>query len=104
MNNDGYTTNNGNKLIELCKMSDLKIANVRLGKDRGIGNYSCHTTNGNSTIDYALLSMKLFPYVDDFYVYILDKYMSDVYCPILCIHRRHTKSTQLPTIQQSSPF
>ena len=64
-------------------MSDLKIANGRLGKDRGIGNYTCHTTNGNSTIDYALLSMELFPEVDDFYVYILDKCMSDVHCSII---------------------
>ena len=32
MNKDGYTNNNGNKLIELCKMSDLKIANSRIGK------------------------------------------------------------------------
>ena len=54
VNKDGYTNNNGNKLIELRKMSDLKIANVRLGKDMGIGNYTCHTTNGYSTIDYAL--------------------------------------------------
>ena len=35
-------------------MSDLKIANGRIGKDIGIGNYTYHTTNGNSTIDYAL--------------------------------------------------
>ena len=67
VNKDGYTNNNGNKLIELCKMSNLKIANGRLGKDRAIGNYTCHTTNSNSTIDYSLLSMELFPYVDDFY-------------------------------------
>ena len=85
VNKDGHTNNNGNKLIELCKMSDLKIANGRLCKDRGIGNYTCHTTNGNSTIDSALLSMELFPYVDDFYVDILDKYMSDVHCPICLV-------------------
>ena len=85
MNKDGYTNNNGNKLIELCKMSDLKIANGRMGKDRGIGNYTCHTTNGNSTIDFAILSMELFPYVDDFYVDILDKCMSDVHFPICLV-------------------
>ena len=85
MNKDGYTNNNGNKLIELCKMSDLKIANDRLGKDKGIGNYTCHTTNGNHTIDYALSSMEPFPYVDDFYVDILDKCMSDVHCPICLV-------------------
>ena len=73
MNKDGYTNNNGNKLIELCKMSYLKIANGRIGKDRGIGNYTCHTTNRNSAMDFVLLSMELFPYVDDFYVDILDK-------------------------------
>ena len=61
VNKDGYTNNNGNKLIELCKMSDLKITNYRLGKDRGIGNYTCHTTNGNSTIDYALNLWNCFP-------------------------------------------
>ena len=85
INKDGYANNNGNKLIELCKMSDLKIANGRMGKDRGIGNYTCHTTNGNSTIDFAILSMELLPYVDDLYVYILDKCMSDVHCPIVMI-------------------
>ena len=85
INKDGYTNNNGNKLIELCKMSDLKIANGRMGKDRGIGNYTCHTTNGKSTIDFAILSMELFPYVDDFYVDIPDKCMSDVHCPICLV-------------------
>ena len=33
MNKDVYTTNNSNKLIELYKMSDLKIANGRIGKE-----------------------------------------------------------------------
>ena len=63
-------------------MSDLKIANGRIGKNRGIGNYTCRTTNGNSTIDFTILSMELFPYVDDFYVDIHNKCMSDVHCPI----------------------
>ena len=61
MNKYGYTNNNGNKLIELCKMSDLKIANGRIGKDRGIGNYTCHTTNGNTTIDLRFYLWNCFP-------------------------------------------
>ena len=65
-------------------MSDSKIANGRKGRYRAIGKYTCHTTNGNSTIDYAILYMELFPYVDDFHVDILDKCMSDVHYPI-CI-------------------
>ena len=56
-------------------------------KDMCIGNYTCHTTNvnTNSTIDYVLLSMELFPYVDAFYVDILDKCMTDVLCPICLV-------------------
>ena len=50
-----------------------------------IGKYTCHTTNVNSTIDYAILSMELFPNVDDFYVDILDTCMSDVHCPICLV-------------------
>ena len=85
MNKHGYTNNNGNKLIELCNMSDLESGNDIICKDRGIGNYTCHTTNGNSTIDYAILSMELFHCVDDYYVYYLDKCTSDVHCPIICL-------------------
>ena len=80
MNKDGYTNNNGNNPIVLCKMSYSKIANGRISKDRGIGNYTCHTTHGKSTIEFAILSMKLFPYVD-----ILDKCLSDVHCPICLV-------------------
>ena len=40
MNKDVYTNNIGNNVIVLCKMSYLKIANGRLGKDRCIGNYT----------------------------------------------------------------
>ena len=34
---------NGKKLIELCKLSYLKIANGRIGADKSIGSYTCHT-------------------------------------------------------------
>ena len=47
MKKDGHINNNGNKVIELCKMSDLKIANGRIGKYRAIVNYTFHTTTGN---------------------------------------------------------
>ena len=74
--------NNGRKLIELCKISDLKIVNGRVGRDKHIGNYTCYTSRGKSTIDYALVSMDIFSAIDDFYIDVLDKCMSDVHCPI----------------------
>ena len=82
INKDQHVNNNGKKLIELCKMSNLKIINGRIGKDKLMGSYTCHTNNGKSTIDYAIASMKMFPNIVDFYVDILDTCMSDVHCPI----------------------
>ena len=82
MNKDGHTNNNGEKIIEMYKMSGLKIPNGRVGRDRTIGNYTCYTTNSNCTMNYALLSMELFPYVYNVYVDILDNCMSDVHCHI----------------------
>ena len=41
-NRDKYINTNGKKLIELCRMSDLKIVNGRIGKDK-YGEYTCQT-------------------------------------------------------------
>ena len=84
INKDMIANNHGKKLIELCKLSDLKIANGRIGTGKSIGSYTCHTPRGSSTIDYAILSMGLFPYIVDFYIDIYDKCLSDVHCPV-CI-------------------
>ena len=73
---------NGKKLIELCKISDLKIVNGRIGTDKSVGNYTCHTTKGQSTIDYVVMSMELFPKTTDLYIDTLDRCMSDVHCPV----------------------
>ena len=37
LKNIHYININGIKLIELCKMSNLKIGNGGIGKDRGVG-------------------------------------------------------------------
>ena len=82
MKEDRYLNNNGSKLIELCKISYLKIVNGRVGRDKHIGNYTCYTSRGKSTINYALVSMDVFSPIDDFHIDVLDKCMSDVHCPI----------------------
>jgi len=81
-NKDKCMNNNGHKLIDLCKMSGLKIVNGRIGRDKLLGNFTCHTANGKSVIDYAIASMQLFPYLSDFYVDVLDRSISDVHCAI----------------------
>ena len=42
------------------------------------------TKQGQSTIDYAIMSMELFPKTSYFYIDTLDTCMSDVHCPV-CI-------------------
>ena len=59
-NEDKHLNNNRRKLIELCKMSDLKIVNCRVGRDKHIWNYTCYTSRGKNTIDYAVVSMDVF--------------------------------------------
>ena len=61
------------------------IVNGRLGKYKAIGKYTCRTTKGRSTIDYAIVSMELFPKIVYFYIEILDKCMSDVHCPVCVV-------------------
>ena len=67
-NEDKYLNNNGRKLIELCKISDLKIVNGRVGRDKHIGNYTGYTSRVKSTIDYALVSMDVSSSIEDFYI------------------------------------
>ena len=81
-NIDRATNNNGYKLIEFCKVTGLNIVNGRLGKDKGIGSFTCHSANGKSLIDYAIASPSLFPLIENFYVDDFDKTMSDVHSPI----------------------
>ena len=47
---------NGKKLIDFCKMSDMKILNGRIGKDKSLGNFTYYTKRGSSTIDYVIAS------------------------------------------------
>lgn len=49
---DSGSNSFGNKLLDMCKGTGLKIANGRLGSDFGLGKYTCFTRNGSSVIDY----------------------------------------------------
>ena len=75
-------------VVKLCipkrKIGIRKNLKFHWTKNQG-NNSEAKQTNGNSTIDYTILSMEVFPYVDDFYVDILYKYMSDVHCPICLV-------------------
>jgi hypothetical protein len=81
-NLDTVSNNNGKCLIDLCRSFDLKVVNGRFGTDKGIGKFTCHTPNGRSVVDYAIVSTCLLSLISNFNVDVLDKCMSDVHSPI----------------------
>lgn len=55
--------------------------NGRFDNDKNVGKYTCYN-NGQSTVDYAVVSHSLYDHVSDFTVHGFDKCYSDVHCPI----------------------
>ncbi len=67
-NCDSTTNKFGQKTTNLCSSFNLQIANGRFLGDFW-GNFTHHNSNqGQSTVDYALVSDNLFEHVDDFKV------------------------------------
>ena len=58
----------GKRLIELCKTTNLLIANGRLGSDKGIGEFTFYGQKGCSAVDYLLLSLLDFEFISHFNV------------------------------------
>ena len=57
----------GSKLIELCHSTKLRILNGRTKGDR-LGDFTCFTPNGVSSIDYTMVSEELLPEIIGFVV------------------------------------
>ena len=70
--NDVY----GNKLIDLCKLTNLCFYNGRIGSDKGIG---MPTTVKGTVVDYFIGSPLLLMYVKDLYVDKFDPVFSDIH-------------------------
>ena len=91
-NTDLKTNNNGRKLINFCKMSNLVIANGRFGQDKGVGALTCTTATGSSTVDYILASPDLLPQVTNLTVDDLDRGLSDAHSPVTIELKPHTQT------------
>lgn len=55
VNSDHVVDSSGRRLLLLCQMSNLIIANGRLHHDKNIGNFTYCSQTGLSTVDYLLL-------------------------------------------------
>ena len=71
---DLKTNNNGYKLIELCHNFDLHILNGKFGQDKYIGDFTCDSASGKSTVDYTIMSACLLPNVKDFVIEAFDPF------------------------------
>lgn len=63
----------GHKLLQLCIW--LRIANGRIGDDKGVGKFTCVKHNGSSVVDYVVCAPELFTRITRFV-------MSRVFCLI----------------------
>ena len=81
-NADKKVNNNGRRLVDLCKTCDMLIINGRVGSDNNIGNYTCTTYNGKSTVDYAVADAKTITKIYSFDILGFDPSLSDVHMPI----------------------
>ena len=81
-NQDKVLNKNGKGLISLCQTMNLRILNGRFGLDKGVGGFTCHTSNGDSTVDYIIVSDNLIPRVSDFFIDPHDNTLSDVHSAI----------------------
>lgn len=77
---DSVCNSSGLKLLELCKSTDIRILNGRMGEDDGLGLYTFLSSLGKSVIDYALTSIDLFPLISNFIVH--DCYTFSSHVPI----------------------
>ena len=61
-------TPNGRQLLNMCKAGSVRILNGRYGRDKGIGEFTIHSTPGSSVVDYIISSLDILNCVVDFHV------------------------------------
>lgn len=97
-NFDRHVDSRGKNLLELCVSHNLRILNGRLNGDT-FGKFTCHTSNGSSTVDYTiisetLLSRILYFKVDDFIPSLSDAHSQLQWCIMSTYNKGSLKINQ----------
>ena len=95
---DAVINMQGKRLLELCKMCNLRIFNGRVGSDRILPRKTCFSYNGSSTVDLMLGSPSLFTYARDFVVH--DTLVFSDHAPVSLSLIINTKPIILNTISR----
>ena len=64
----------GRRILDICKMSNLRIANGGIGKDASKGSVTCVKSRWSSTVDYVLCTPVLLNILNDFEVLPINEY------------------------------
>ena len=67
-----YVNKHGTQLLDLCESTGMLILNGRMGREKGIGEFTRDDTTGRSVFDYMIGTPRLFDLVQNFQV--LDKF------------------------------
>ena len=95
----------GRDLIDICIGQQLRILNGRALGDM-LGQYTCHTPNGSSTVDYVIVSEKFLDQVLFFRVTEFIPTLSDTHCNLewaITARYKMTKSNNTVKIHQCPP-
>jgi hypothetical protein len=71
--------NFGNILIEFCRNNNMIICNGRVGKDKGVGEFTC---KNSSVVDHCIVSPNLLKIINSFSILEPSKLFSDVHSPL----------------------
>ena len=94
-NCDKLVNTNGRLLLDMCKTTEMSIVNGRVGDDKEIGAFTCHTHNGKSLIEYFLINSSALSLIDNITVWPFDPCLSDVHCVIVMRISNTEKHTAL---------
>ena len=70
-------TANGRQLLDTCKSCSVRLLNGRYGHDRGVGEFTFHSTQGSSVVDYIAMSTIILHCICDFNVLDVAQAISD---------------------------
>ena len=79
-NRDTKINSNGRLLVDLCKTTEIAILNGRIGEDKHIGEFTCVTHIGKSSVDYFLAKHCCFDSILNLSVKNFYPSLSDVHC------------------------
>jgi hypothetical protein len=77
---DCNRNNFGNILIEFCRNNNMIICNGRVGKDKGVGEFTC---KNSSVVNYCIVSPNLLKIINSISILEPSKLFSDVHSPLL---------------------